>query len=82
VPVTVTGGVVGGAHSVAGDPAFRNPAQDNYHPANGSAAVDKGINAQVPLDIDGEPRPFGAGFDIGFDELFNGPKLVRPLVER
>jgi uncharacterized membrane protein len=64
-----TQGVVsGGANNVDGDPGFIAPAQDNYHLGEGSAAIDTGIDAGVLTDYDGEQRPLGAGFDIGFDE--------------
>ena len=62
----------GGAGSVtrlndhSGDPAF---APDGYHLTPGSAAIDRGVNAGVTTDVDGEPRPLGAGYDIGADEL-------------
>jgi len=48
-----------------GDPAF---AADGYHLTAGSAAIDKGVAAGVTSDIDGEARPFGAGYDLGADE--------------
>lgn len=46
-----------------GDPAF---AADGYHLTAGSAAIDRGVDATVTIDIDGDPRldiP-----DIGADE--------------
>jgi hypothetical protein len=58
----------GGAHDLSGDPMFVDSAHDNYHLKPGSAAIDRGVAAGVSLDIDGEPRPFGAGYDIGYDE--------------
>jgi hypothetical protein len=55
-------------------------ANHNYHLAPGSKAIDAGINAGINFDIDGDPRPIAAGFDIGFDEaLF---KLLLPLIKR
>jgi parallel beta-helix repeat protein len=54
-------------HQVTGDPAF---ALDGYHLAAGSAAIDSGIDAGVRVDIDGQPRPAGAGYDLGADELW------------
>jgi uncharacterized repeat protein (TIGR01451 family) len=35
----------------------------------GSAAIDKGVDAGVTVDIDGETRPFGLGYDLGADEF-------------
>lgn len=64
-----TQGVVsGGAHNASGDPRFMAPAQGNFHLGAGSAAIDTGVDAGVLTDYDGEIRPLGAGFDIGFDE--------------
>jgi predicted outer membrane repeat protein len=56
---------VGGAHDVAGDPLFVNPAGDNYHLAAGSPAIDTGANVGVATDLDGVTRPQGNGYDIG-----------------
>jgi hypothetical protein len=50
-----------------GDPLF---AHDGYHLTAGSAAIDMGIDAGITVDIDGEPRPSGAGYDLGADELW------------
>ena len=33
-----------------------------------SDAIDAGVNSGVADDIDGDPRPWGAAFDIGADE--------------
>lgn len=62
------GSVVGNTGNVEGDPAFVDPAGRDYHIRAGSAAIDVGTNAGVNTDIDGDPRPSGAGFDIGADE--------------
>src|SRR5262249_48862702 len=62
------GAVGGGAHSLTGNPRFVNPEGDNYHLGSGSLAVDAGTNAGVSSDFEGDPRPQGLGFDIGFDE--------------
>jgi uncharacterized repeat protein (TIGR01451 family) len=52
-------------HEYTGGPAF---AADGYHLTAGSAAIDRGVNAGVSDDIDGDPRPLRCGFDIGADE--------------
>jgi len=49
-----------------GNPAF---AADGYHLTCASAAIDRGVNAGVDDDIDGDPRPLGGGYDLGADEI-------------
>ena len=64
--------------AVYGDPLLNS----SFHLARGSAAVDAGIDAGVPYDIDGEARPYGDYPDIGADELrlrFQYvPAIIRP----
>ncbi len=52
------------AHDFVGDPAF----VDDYHIGQNSAALDRGPGVGVTRDIDGHPRPLGAGYDLGADE--------------
>ena len=42
---------------------------DGYHLLAGSAAVDRGVNAGVTTDIDGEPLPQGSAPELGADEI-------------
>ena len=49
-----------------GDPAF---ALDGYHLTVGSAAIDRGVDAGVVVDIDGESRPVRVDYVLGADEL-------------
>jgi len=66
-----TGGggvIVTGAVNVYDDPAFVNPSAWDYHLTAGSAAIDIGVDAGVTMDLDGDTRPWGAGYDIGADE--------------
>jgi hypothetical protein len=58
-----------------GDPAF---APDGYHLTAGSAAIDKGVDAGITVDIDGDPRPAGAGYDLGADEFWY--RIYLPVV--
>jgi len=77
-PVTITTSptaVLSVKNEYSGDPLF---AADGYHLTAGSAAIDKGLDAEITVDIDGEPRPAGAGFDLGADELW--PKVYLPMI--
>ena len=58
-----------GVNPVDGNPAF---AVDGYHLSLGSAAYNRGIDAGVIIDIDGDPRPDSCSPDIGADELITG----------
>lgn len=58
-------GTINVTNQTTGNPAF---AADGYHLTPASAALDKGVNAGVGDDIDGQIRPFGAAPDLGVDE--------------
>lgn len=76
-----SGGVTS-ANEHSGDPAFVNAAAGDYHITATSAARDRGANAGVAIDIDGDPRPWLGGYDIGADEYFAGTKMYLPLIMR
>ncbi len=58
-----------------GAPAF---AADGYHLTFGSPARNRGVAVGVTVDVDGEPRPMGSGYDLGADEAFY--ETLLPLV--
>lgn len=66
-------GPVNTSNDYTGNPAFLNPNAGNYHIDPTSAALDKGINAGITTDIDGQPRPQGGGYDLGADEYPDSP---------
>lgn len=54
----------------APDELFVNPAAGDYHLKPGSPAIDLGTAlAQVTQDLEGTPRPSGAGYDAGAYEF-------------
>jgi hypothetical protein len=75
------GTVLTGSVNVWGDPAFVAPGEGDYHLLPWSAAVDRGVDAGVRVDLDGQPRPLGAGLEIGADECARAT-LYLPLVLR
>ena len=67
-------GTINHTNDHSGDPKF---AADGHHLTAGSAAIDKGVNAGVLVDIDGQMRPAGQGYDLGADEF--GASFLRRL---
>jgi hypothetical protein len=57
-----------------GDPAF---APDGYHLTADSAAIDKGVYTDVPTDIDGDARPYGAASNLGADEYVSALHVAK-----
>jgi len=70
------GATVALSQEVTGDPRF---AADGYHITAGSAAIGNGVPSPVPLDIDGEGRPFLPA--LGADEFW-AYKAYFPFIER
>jgi uncharacterized repeat protein (TIGR01451 family) len=79
-------GVISRTKDYWGDPAFVDPNAGDFHIGSSSAALDRGVDAGVRVDADGDPRPLpaGGGFDLGADEyaevtLSASWKTVRPF---
>jgi hypothetical protein len=69
---------MGQGGNISSDPLFVNFSAGEYHIRPGSPAVDSGTAIGAPTnDIDGDSRPLGAGYDMGFDERTTGPTAVR-----
>ena len=73
--VTSTSGTVTVTQEYTGNPLFVDPASADYHLRSGSAAIDRGLDAGVTTDIDGDPRPSGSAPDLGVDEYQQPPTL-------
>jgi len=54
--------------NINADPLFVGAG--DFHLTAGSPCVDSGAAAAIDDDIDGDPRPRGAGFDMGSDEFY------------
>ncbi len=52
------------------DPLFQDAAEDDYHLSASSPAIDAGEDPGIYVytDHEGEARPQGAGYDLGYDE--------------
>ncbi|MCL4264488.1 MAG: hypothetical protein KJ069_14790 [Anaerolineae bacterium] len=65
----IQGSVASDENRVIGDPLFVNPGADDFHLQVGSPAIDAGLDAGITEDFEGDVRPSGNGFDIGYDEF-------------
>jgi len=65
-----------------GDPAFVQPDALDYRIGADSAAIDRGVDASVTQDIEGDARPAGNGYDLGADEYVEWPRIYLPIVLR
>ena len=76
-------GTVNHTNDVWGNPGFVDPGAGDYHLRLTSAAIDRGIDAGVTVDIDGDLRPIGPAPDLGADEFpLPVQKIYLPVVAR
>jgi len=66
-----------GEGNIDADPLFARGGY--YHLIADSPCVDAGIDIGIYTDIDGDERPFGAGFDMGADEYVAPPEFILEL---
>lgn len=57
-----------GQNVINTDPLFVDPDQDDCHLSSESPCIDAGIDAGVYADFEGDSRPQGYDFDMGYDE--------------
>lgn len=58
------------------NPLFADRASGDYHLMSASFCIDTGTDVSAPIDdLDGNPRPQGAGFDIGAYEYVPAPSF-------
>jgi hypothetical protein len=63
-------GVEPAPHDLAVDPRFHDSTGGDYHLSGDSPCIDAGAPTQYPAsDFEDDPRPLGAGPDIGADEF-------------
>jgi predicted outer membrane repeat protein len=64
----IQGGYPGNGN-INADPLFVDPDNADFHLQMSSPCIDTGTSENAPdTDIDGDSRPYGAGYDIGADE--------------
>jgi hypothetical protein len=77
--LTFGSGPVISATNIYSAPGFVDPGTRDYHLTAGSSAINRGVDASVTIDIDGDTRPT-SGCDLGADEYWY--RVFSPLVLR
>ena len=68
----------GGEGNITADPRFADLTIGNFHLGATSPCIDAGTPVMgLMVDIDGNSRPLGFGFDIGADEFVPVPLAAR-----
>lgn len=57
-----------GEGAISKNPLFVNENGKDYHLQKESPCIDAGADVRVNIDMDGDSRPIGLGYDIGADE--------------
>ncbi len=71
-----------GVGNLSTDPLYVDPVNGDYHLATGSPVIDAANAFGAPsVDIDGNSRPVGSGYDMGADEYVYSPPPITPLVD-
>lgn len=74
-------GIAMGAHDQLDNPQFVNRLGGDYHLEMTSPLIDQGLGGLgITLDFEGDPRPHGAGVDIGADEAYRSETYVSERV--
>tara|TARA_R110002096_G_scaffold77896_10_gene183450 strand:+ start:15480 stop:16838 length:1359 start_codon:yes stop_codon:yes gene_type:complete len=59
-----------GTGNISGEAVFVDPTAKDFHLASGSPGIDAALAiSTIASDVDGDPRPLGAGADMGADEV-------------
>ncbi len=69
LPYVGVNGFNPGASDITGTVLFLDPAADDYHLLPGSVAIDHAPSYGLSTDFEDQPRPLGANYDSGFDEV-------------
>lgn len=71
-----------GIGNISANPLYVDPVNDDYHLATGSPAIDAADPlGATSMDIDGDHRPVGSGYDMGADEYLYTPPPISPLTD-